>query len=49
MKTIKQLMQEHAGKWPRDPRAPRNPLAYSPSREWRGRPFPFPVDTGYKP
>ena len=22
MKTIKQLMQQHAGKWPADPRAP---------------------------
>lgn len=43
MKTIKQLMQQHAGNWPRDPRAPRGKLEYSP-REWRGRPFIFPVD-----
>jgi hypothetical protein len=39
MKTIKQLMEQHAGKWPADPRSPtqRGP-------QWQGRPFPFPVD-----
>ena len=40
MKTIKELMQQHAGNWPRDPRAPTQR-----AKEWRGRPFPFPVDT----
>jgi len=43
MKSIRQIMQQHAGAWPRDPRAPN--LGLTPSREWRGRPFPFPVDT----
>jgi len=39
MKTIRELMEQHRGKWPRDPRAPT-----ALGKQWRGRPFPFPLD-----
>jgi len=43
MPTIRELMKKHAGKWPADPRQP--VASRELARHWKGRPFPFPVDT----